>query len=92
MRAPVPLVTSPLSADELVGDTPLDRQLLPVADAVRRLGVGRTTLYRLLSERQIVAESIDRFIAGLARWGVQDGLPALTTADSLSAPKAGGAK
>ena len=72
------LTSSP--SDESVGDTPLDQQLLSVPDALSRLGVGRTTFYRLLSERQIeavkiygrtlvVAESIDRFVAGLPRWG-----------------------
>lgn len=54
-------------------DTPL---LLPIPDACRRLGVGRTTLYGLLSDgrlqsvhvntkRLVVARSIDRYVGEL---------------------------
>jgi len=77
MSACIPLSSS---ATECIGAAACERQLLSVSDAIRRLGVGRTTFYRLLSERQIeavkiygrtlvVAESIDRFVAGLVRWG-----------------------
>ena len=73
-------IPSSSSANESFGGTPCERQLLSVSDAIRRLGVGRTTFYRLLSENKIeavkiygrtlvVAESIDRFVAGLVRWG-----------------------
>ena len=77
MSARIPLSSS---ATECISGAACERQLLSVSDAIRRLGVGRTTFYRLLSENKIeavkiygrtlvVAESIDRFVAGLVRWG-----------------------